>query len=377
MANTRSAAGASLLVMLVLAVFLVACGSGTTSPDSTRSSNSPANIAPTVSGETLATTQDPTLPATREPVSQAESPGTITTVAGTSTVGFNGDDIPAESAWLNSPRGIALDSEGNLFIADYYNDRVRRVDAETGIITTVADGNNKYAYFSPREIALNSVGNLYVYDDNTGFILTMNLNNGFVKKIWSSGFGGMAPDSAGNLFVVYTNADEEGCVVKIDSATGGSSRVAGDCTGALAQLYNFRGIALDSEGNLFIADSGNDRDDSGNDRVRRVDVETGVIATVADGVRANALALDSAGNLFIADADNNRVLMLDIETGVLTTVAGNGEPGFSGDGGPGILAQLDGPKGIALDSAGNLYIADAGNHRIRRVQGPLSALQGK
>src|SRR5439155_1616279 len=196
---------------------------------------------------------------------------------------FSGDDGPATAAQLYYPEGLALDSAGNLFIADVFNHRVRRVDAQTRVITTYA-GNGALGF--------------------TG-------DNG--------------PATA-------------------------------------AQLYYPRRLALDSAGNLFIADSGN--------RVRRVDGRNRIINTYAgsgtlglsgDNGPAIAaqlcypegLALDSAGNLFIADSVS-RVRRVDAQTRVIYTYAGNGTSGFSGDNGPASAAQLAGPSGLAIDSAGNL-----------------------
>ena len=213
-------------------------------------------------------------------------------------VTFSGDGGPATSAELNRPFGVAVDGAGNLFIADFGNSRIRRVDAATHVINTV-------------------VG-------TQGF--------GF------SGDGGLA---------------------------------------ASATLAGPADVAVDGEGNLFIADSGNSR-------IRRVDAATQVITTVAgngtggfsgDGGPATAaklagpggVAVDAAGNLFIVDSGNSRIRRVDAATQVITTVAGNGTYGFSGDGGPATAAELAFPTGIAVDRVGNLFIADPINNRIREV----------
>jgi sugar lactone lactonase YvrE len=224
--------------------------------------------------------------------------GGITTVAGSGARGFGGDGGSALTAQLNSPHGIALDATGNLYIADYSNHRVRKITV-AGVITTIA-GNG-------------SAG--------------------------GSGDGGPAIS---------------------------------------AQLNLPRGIAVDSTGNVFIADSGNNR-------VRKV-TPAGIISTVAgngiasfsgDGGPATAAAIwvptdvavdASSGSLYRADGGNHRVRKV-LSTGVISTVAGSGTPGFSGDGGPSTAAQLNSPYSIDVDAAGNLYIADRGNYRIRRVAG--------
>ncbi|TMB06950.1 MAG: hypothetical protein E6J71_30080, partial [Deltaproteobacteria bacterium] len=185
---------------------------------------------------------------------------------------------------------------------------------------------------------------------------------------------------------VYVADQDYSVVRRVDTTTGNEIVVAG--VGSLgfsgdggpataAALYNPTGVALDGAGNLFIADGGNQR-------IRRVDAGTGTITTVAgngtfgfsgDGGPATAaalgtpvgVALDGAGNLFIADYYNYRIRRVDAGTGTITTVAGNGTQGFSGDGGPATAAELDGPQGVALDGAGDLFIAESGNARIRRV----------
>jgi hypothetical protein len=224
------------------------------------------------------------------------SSGRITTVAGTGTPGFSGDDGPATTAQLMGPRGLAVAADGNLYIADFGNHRVRRVGLSSGRITTVA---------------------------GTG----------------TAGFSG------------------------------------DDGLATAAQLANPTAVAVDAAGNLYIADNGNHR-------VRRVD-PSGVITTVAgtgaqgfSGDRGPAIAaqlnspvgvaVDTAGSLYIADRGNERVRRVD-PSGVIITVAGTGVQGFSGDRGPAIAAQLNTPRDVAVAADGTLYIADYDNHRVRRV----------
>jgi len=225
--------------------------------------------------------------------------GLISTVAGNGTAGFSGDGGPATSASLNDPAGVAVDSLGNLFISDWANERVRKVDANTGFISTVA-GNG---------------------------------TEGF------SGDGGPATS---------------------------------------ASLNDPTGVAVDSLGNLYIGEQDNER-------VRKVDANTGLISTVAgDGTKGfsgdggpatsaslyepSGVAVDSLGNLFIADSINHRIRKVDANTGIISTVAGNGTLGFGGDVGPATSASLNYPFGVALDSAGNFFIADNENHRLRKVE---------
>jgi sugar lactone lactonase YvrE len=301
--------------------------------------------------------------------------GVISTVAGNGIEWFAGDGGPATSAELLYPNGVAVDGSGNLFIADSSNRRVRRVDGATGIITTVA-GNGTYC-------------NLYSGPCGDGGLAT---DAGFASPI------GVAVDASGNLFI----ADSNGYAVRrVDAVTHIITTFAGNGTscssptglcgdGGLAtsaQLSYPNGVAADGSGNIFIADT-NDR------RIRRVDHATGIITTVAgngfccyngDGLPATSaelaspqgVAVDTWGNLFIADTNNNIIRRVDAATGIITTAVGNYYygPGFSGDGGPAAYAQLNSPYGVALSESGKLYIADLNNNRVRQVDmGPGASL---
>ena len=228
--------------------------------------------------------------------------GDISTVAGTVTQGFGGDGGPATGAGLNSPTGVAVDSSGNLFIADFDNHRIRKVDATTGIITTVAG-------------------------------------------IGAQGFSG----DGGPATSAKLNAPVD--------------------------------VAVDSSGNLFIADANNYR-------IRKVDTSGNISTVAGNGTRGfsgdggpatsaqlkfpDGVVVDSAGNLFIVDTFNNRIRKVDT-SGDISTLAGSGAvgwvlQGFSGDGGPATSAKLKFPFSVAFDSSGNLFIGDPGNHRIRKVK---------
>jgi secreted PhoX family phosphatase len=334
--------------------------------------------------------------------------GIITTVAGNGVQGYSGDGGQATSASLNYPAGVAVDATGNLFIADYGNNRIRKVTTG-GAITTVA--GNGISGFSgdggaatsasmngPSGIAVDAAGNLFVAEDlnhrirklTPDGIITTVAGNGIPGFLGDGGAAtsaslelgllssGVAVDIAGNLFIAdaFNNrirkVTPEGVITTV--AGNGVPGFSGD--GGLATSASMNGpvgVAVDAAGNLFIADY---------NRVRKV-MPSGVIITVAgngtslfggDGSTATAavlhapigLARDPAGNLFIADASNNRIRKVTPE-GVITTVAGNGVPGFSGDGGPVTSASLNYPSGVAVDAAGNLFIADAFNNRIRKV----------
>ena len=337
--------------------------------------------------------------------------GNISTVAGTGTVGFSGDAGPATSAQLNFPRGVAADSSGNLFIVDQTNNRIRKVDA-SGNISTVAGGGGALGdggpatsaqLASPKHLAVDSSGNLFIADtsnhrirkvDTSGTISTVAGNGtpGF------SGEGGpatsaqlhfphgVAVDSSGNLFISDVNNNR---IRKVDTS-GNISTVAGTGTSGFsgdggpstaAQLDLPIGLAVDSSGNLFITDFGDNR-------IRMIDT-SGIISTVAgngtsgfsgDGGPATSASLnrpqdivvDSSGNFFIADGNNNRVRKVDT-SGNISTVAGNGTGGFSGDGGSATSAQLGAPQGAAVNSSGDLFIGDTGNQRIRKVEAVAAA----
>jgi len=340
---------------------------------------------------------------------------TIYTAAGNETEGggpfFGGDNGPATSALLYSPYGIAVDNDGNLYIADSGNCRIRKVSK--GVITTVA-GNGKPELgtsFSgdggpatsaplsgPVGVAVDSAGNIYIADVNKFRIFEV--SNGVITTVAGSGghgqfdaggFGGdggpatsawlnepsgVAVDSAGNIYIADSgnNRIREVSIGVITTVAGGGSSLGDGGPATSAQLNGPSGIAVDAAGNLYIADTYNNR-------IRKV--ANGVITTVAgDGAqglggdggpaisaqvfRPQGAAVDSSGSLYIADTINNRIRK--VANGVVTTVAGDGAYtiyGFSGDGGPATSAQLDAPMGVAPDSAGNVYIADTNNDRIR------------
>lgn len=333
--------------------------------------------------------------------------GIITTVAGNGTNGFSGDGGPATNASLAAPTGLAVDANGNLFIADPYNGRIRKVDTK-GTITTIAgtgifgfsgDGglatNADLRY--PYGVAVDANGNLFIADLHNHRIRKVT-SNGIITTVAGlgesafSGDGGPAikatlstpygvtVDVGGNLFIAdYGNSR----IRKVD-ADGMITTIAGDGThgfsgdGGLATraaLNKPYGVVLDAGGNLFIADEFNHR-------IRKV-TTNGIISTVAgngtinysgdNGLAISAnigspygLTVDKSGNLFMADADNHRIRKI-ATNGIITTVAGNGISGYSGDGGLATKAQLYGPTDVTIDASGNLYIADASNNRIRKV----------
>lgn len=343
----------------------------------------------------------------------------ISTVAGNGKADWTGDGCCATTTALNQPFGVATDAVGNVYIADYYNHRVRMVKADSGAITTIAgygassfSGDGACATLAtlnyPAAVAVDSSGNVYIADQYNNRVRRVDSVSGVITTlagIGSAAFSGdggpataaqlyyplgVAVDGNDNVYIADTNNQR---VRKVDAETGvittvagiGSAGFAGDGGLAIrAQLYTPDGVAVDSTGNLYIADTNNHR-------VRKVDVSTGVITTVAgtggagfsgDGGPATlaqlyypeAITVDSSGHFFIGDRGNNRVRMVN-ERGVISTVAGNGTATWRGEGTPAYATTLNQPRGVAADVHGNIYVADVSNHRVRKVSGVAADVQ--
>jgi len=283
----------------------------------------------------------------------------INTIAGDNTAGYTADAVAATTTDINLPFGIALDSSGNLYIGDQLNYRVREVSG--GNINTVAgDGTSGFA------------GDAAAAIDAEVSVVT-----------------GVVLDSSNNLYIADTN----NCVIRkvsggnITTYVGDDTNYNVNCGGTgdygpatAAELDHPTGLALDSTGNLYIADTG-DATGQGTGRIRIVNAVTGNIKSLSTGnfilSSPKGVAVDAAGDVYIADTGNCRVLKV-VPSGsitVTTTVAGgatgmcspNGDENYGGDGGPAASALLNYPSGLALDAAGNLYIADTHNQRIRMV----------
>ena len=330
-------------------------------------------------------------------------------VAGNGMAGYSGDGGTGTGAMLNSPAAVAVDPSGTVYIADYTNSALRKLAG--GTISTIAGSTQGFVgdggaatraiLFNPASTASGPAGELYIVDGSHNRI--RKVANGVITTVAGTGFAGyagdngpainaqlndpygIAVDSAGNLYI----SDYQNFVIRKVSG-GVITTIAGNATATTcyngdnipattALLCHPAGLALDSAGNLFFADSGNNR-------VREISTG-GTITTVAgtgtagyngDGVAATAaqlnnpidVKLDPSGKLYISDKTNNLIRVVTSGTiGTFAGNAGNRTPGFAGDGGAATSAQLSGPSGIALDAAGNLYIADTGNSVVREVSG--------
>ena len=297
-------------------------------------------------------------------VRKIDTNGIITTIAGTGSAGYNGDNIPGTQAQLNTPWRVTMDPAGNLYIADAVNDRIRKL-APNGIITTVA-GNGNPGYSGdggpainatlriPEQAEIDVFGNMYIADSGNNVIRKVSVN-GTITTVAGNGFGA----STGN-------ANGEG---------GGYTGDGGPAT--KAELNLPISLALDPSDNLWISDQGNNV-------LRYVSAATGIITTVAgqdndynytgDGGPATAatfnglagIARDSAGNIYVTDYGNN-VLRVVLTDGTIETVAGNGKMGFLGNGVPALQGEMDSLRQVAVGTFGDISIADSLNNAIRKL----------
>jgi DNA-binding beta-propeller fold protein YncE len=282
--------------------------------------------------------------------------GIIHTVAGNGQNGFSGDGGPAIQASMSNAFHIVADKEGNLYISDLSNNRIRRIDHYTGIITTIA-GTGVAGF------------------NGDGKAITCQLTGPF----------GINIDKRGNLIF----SDQYGlCIRKLDLKTGMLTTIAGntlirgfagDGGPATQASFNFIWhVAMDeNSGDIYV-------NDEFNYVIRKIDAHTGIISTVAgNGIKGNSgmggpatqasftepvgVAVDQGGNVFITDQVLMQIYRVDRKTGLINVIAGNGTPGFSGDGGPSILALLNHPNCLSFDPFGNLFFSDPFNNRIREI----------
>jgi len=339
----------------------------------------------------------------------------ITTVAGTGTAGYNGDGIAATSAQFNGVQGLALDGAGNIYAADISGNRIRKITIATGLISTIAgigtagyNGDGILATAAqiniPSALAFDGNGDLYFTDRSNSRIRKITTSTGIISTVAGTGIAGyngdgiaataahlnnpneVSFDASGNLYIAdwFNNR-----VRKINAVTGIISTVAGTGTAGYngdgiaataAQINGPCGIIFDNAGNIYIAEYGGAR-------VRKINITTGVITTIAgtgtfgyngDGIPATAAQLsgcayikfDIGENMFIGEGSNQRVREIIKSTGLIRTIAGTGTSGYNGDGIPAISAQLNYPFYILFDQPEcSMYIADYYNNRIRKVTG--------
>jgi len=283
-------------------------------------------------------------------ICKIDTSGIFSVVAGNGVPGFEGDGLAATLSKLNYPNDIAIDSAGNLYIADALNNRIRKIDILTGIINTVA-GTGISGYGGDSGMATSAVFNGIngIVFDRKGSLYVSDCYNNRIRKINNSG---IITTIAGNGIAGY-------------SGDGGYADTA-----MLNQPFD---VVADKYGNIYFPDANNKR-------IRRVDT-SGIISTIAgtgiglysgDGVLATLanigaykIGIDDFGNIYASDS-NQRVRKINSE-GIISTIAGNGIPGYVGDGGSAMLAQIYNPSGIAVDACGNVFFGDVGNNRIRKI----------
>ena len=292
--------------------------------------------------------------------------GAITTVAGTGILGHSGDGGQATSAMLGRAISIALDAAGNIYIADGDNNRIRRVEVSTGIITTVAgtgaatdsgDGGPAVnaGVSRPTGITVDAAGDIY-FSSSWSRVRKVIASTGIIETVAGqfvtsfSGDNGPAVDAlfwdpipsvVGRNGDIYITDYENSRIRMVTAKTGIVTTFAG--SGACPASAPFLNVLVCQSG--FSGDGGPAKNATLN--------------------HAAAVALDADGNLYIADTINHRIRRVDASTGLIYTIAGNGVSGFSGDGGPALAAEITFPTGIAVDSSGKVYFADESNNRIR------------
>lgn len=344
--------------------------------------------------------------------------GYITTIAGNGVTQYIGDGWPATSYSLGAPTAVCSDKWGNIFDADFINQRVRMVDTDDSLFTFALNGTFGYsgdggqatgaAGHNPYGIAADTAGNIYFSEQYNAIIRKVDRATGIISTICGSGASGFSGDGgdaveaqlnepsgidvdkAGNIYIA-DKANQR--IRKIDAITNIISTVAGNgingYTGdggaaTAAKLSYPQAVSVDSVGNIYIAEYGSST-------IRKVDGVTGIISTLAgngfggdggDGGPATAARLNQPsdvhvsgrGNIYVADYANNRVRMITPD-GQINTIAGSGMYGFSGDGGPAIAAKFINPSAVCTDENENIYITDFGNSAIRKIEAAVVGVQ--
>jgi DNA-binding beta-propeller fold protein YncE len=341
----------------------------------------------------------------------ADALWTISTVAGTGAQGYAGDGGPAAQALLNNPFDLAFDPGGNLCFSDTYNHCIRRIDSRTGVITTIAGcgergfsgdgGPAKQARMDqPYGIVIDNSGNIYVADRLNGRVRRIDGSSGVITTLAGDGSGrfsgddgpsrgaglaepnGLALDREHRRLFIADVADHRVRVIDLGGGTistfagTGNGRHAGDGgVATAADIFGARAVALAPDDSLYVME----RQGSSIRRIR-----DGIIDTVAGtGARGYAgdghdarhavfnapkeMAVDRAGNIFVVDTENHVIRLIDAKSWIVTTIAGTGEAGPGGDGGPADHAGLARPHGVIVASDGAVYVGDSENHRVRRL----------
>jgi hypothetical protein len=398
------------------AIYMTVDGS-TPTTGSLEYNNAPINLSGTLTLKAMAIAPGylQSSPVTAAYTITSSPTAVITTVAGSGVYGFSGANGPATSADLGSLEFLAVDGSGNVYIADAQDAVVWKMSAKTGVISIAAGNGTRANQFNvgdggpatsaqlgaPLGVALDSKGNLYVSDeewhvvrkvDATTKIISTFAGNGQISYSGGNGDGGkataaelnypagLACDKNDNLYI----ADSNGAAIRMVSAsTGIITTFAGNGTfgysgdggpATKAEVETPYALAFDGNGNLYFSDGGESI-------IRMVSASSGVITTVAGkgggnsgdgglatsaGINVNGLAADSEGNLYVANPPGS-VREISAKTGIINTIAGNGYCGYFGDGGSATIAELCYPRGIAFNAAGDLYIADSQNQRVRQV----------
>ena len=347
------------------------------------------------------------------------APGMIVAYAGTGTAGYQGDGGAATAARLSNPEGVEVAANGDLYIADAGNDVIRKVNVLTGVITTVAgtgssgysgDGGQATAakLHAPEDVFVAANGDLYIADTGNHAVRKVSAATGVITTVAGSGPSGSSGDGGpatsarlhspsgiavaanGDIYISDTANDK---IRKVTAATGIITTFAGNGTAGYqgdggaatsARLKTPEGVALAANGDLYFADTGNHA-------IRKVSVATGIISTYAgtgtagflgDGGAATsarlsspqAISLNSAGDLYIADTGNNRIRRVVAASGTITTIAGTGTAGGTGDGGSATAARLSSPRGVTVSTTGAYYIGDRANDRVRKVTGLIAVV---
>jgi streptogramin lyase len=346
----------------------------------------------------------------------AAATGTIDTVAGTGKAGYAGDGGPAAAALLNQPFHCELDGKGHLYVAEAFNHCIRQIDLKTGVITTVAgtgtkgytgDGGpaTKATFNEPYAVVRAPTGDLYITDRLNAIIRKVDGASSVISTVAGTGKPGYSGDGGKATQAQLDEPNDcyldgqDGLLIadvrdwrirRLDLKTGlittfaGTGRVKGPVNRSAigdggpatkAVIVGARAVCVDGKGNTYICER------EGN-AIRQVDAK-GTITTLAgtgakgaaDGEAAiatfngpKAIRCDSQGNVYVVDTENHSIRKIDRQTLQVTTIAG-GRQGTEGDGGDALKAGLDRPHGCAIDKDGTLYIADSGNHRVRRVRG--------